>query len=62
MPDLTVRLIKHQESYEVRLSTFFYFDDNLSRRSVSLRASPQEALEDAIRYARELTELPPKAH
>ena len=33
-PKVTVRLIKHNESYEVRVSTYFYFDDNPGRRPI----------------------------
>ena len=38
-----VRLIKGAESYEVRTSTFVYFDDDASRRAVSGRPTPEAA-------------------
>jgi hypothetical protein len=31
------------ESYEVRVSRFFYFDDNPGRRSINRRMSPEDA-------------------
>jgi hypothetical protein len=42
-----VRIIKHAESYEVRVSRFFYFDDTPGRRSINNRMSPEEAEEAA---------------
>ena len=42
-----IRIIKHAESYEVRVSRFFYFDDNPGRRSINNRMSPKEAEEAA---------------
>jgi hypothetical protein len=47
-----IRIIKHAESYEVRTSRFFYFDDNPGRRSISNRMSPKEAEEAAKALAR----------
>lgn len=49
----TVRLIKHgTSSYEVRTSTWFYFDDNPGRRAISGHAAPEDALRAAQRLAR----------
>lgn len=47
-----VRLIPHAESYEVRVSTFFYHDDNASRRAISGRPAPEAALAEAQAFAR----------
>jgi hypothetical protein len=41
MSNPVVRIIKHQESFEVRVSTFFYFDDNPGRRAVNNRMTPE---------------------
>ncbi|MET3995892.1 hypothetical protein ABID65_007564 [Bradyrhizobium sp. S3.9.2] len=41
-----VRVIPHEESIEVRVSTFIYFDDNPGRRSTN------DAVEEAKRVAR----------
>ena len=54
----TVRLIPHEESYEVhysdgRPSVYFYHDDNPGRRSITGRLSPEEALEKAKAFARQ---------
>jgi hypothetical protein len=45
----TVRIIKHAESYEVRVSRFFY---NPGRRSINGRMTPKEAEEAAKALAR----------
>ncbi|MHB0785602.1 hypothetical protein [Bradyrhizobium sp. 5.13L] len=47
-----VRLIPHEESFEVRVSTFVYFDDNPGRRSINGRPSRQDAEEQAKEIAR----------
>ena len=47
-----IRITKHAESYEVRVSRFFYFDDNPGRRSINNRMSPKEAEEAAKALAR----------
>jgi len=47
-----VRIIKHAESYEVRVSRFFYFDDNPGRRSINNRMSPEQAEDEAKKRAR----------
>jgi hypothetical protein len=47
-----VRIIKHAESYEVRVSRFFYFDDNPGRRSINNRMLPKEAENGAQALAR----------
>jgi hypothetical protein len=51
-PQTTVRLIRHAESYEVRISRFFYHDDNAGRRAISGRPSPEDALAAAKADAR----------
>jgi hypothetical protein len=48
----TVKIHKHEESYEVRVSYFFYHDDDPSRRAVSGRDTPEQALEKAKEFAR----------
>ena len=48
-----VRLIPHEESFEVRVSTFFYFDDNEGRRSINGRPTKDQALDQAKRVAGE---------
>jgi hypothetical protein len=52
----SVRLVPWEESYEVRhpdgTRTFFYFDDNPGRRSITERVSKQEALQQAQTFAR----------
>jgi hypothetical protein len=52
-PSTTVRLIKHEESYEVRVSTFFHFDDNAGRRSINNRPSPEQTLQEARAFAKQ---------
>lgn len=47
-----VRLIKHAESYEVRVSTFIYYDDDPGRRSINGRPSSENAQERAKQIAR----------
>ncbi len=47
-----VRLIKHAESYEVRVSRYFYFDDDKGRRAITDRMSSAEAEEAAKAFAR----------
>ncbi|KYK44526.1 hypothetical protein A1D31_14095 [Bradyrhizobium liaoningense] len=47
-----VRLIQHEESFEVRVSTFVYFDDNPGRRSINGRPSRQDAEHQAKEIAR----------
>ena len=47
-----IRIIKHAESYEVRVSRFFYFDDNPGRRSINNRMSPEQAEDEAKKRAR----------
>ena len=47
-----IRIIKHAESYEVRIRRFFHFDDNPGRRSINNRMSPKEAEEAAKALAR----------
>jgi hypothetical protein len=52
MSNTVVRIIKHQESFEVRVSTFFYFDDNPGRRAVNNRMMPEEDEKAARAYAK----------
>ncbi|WP_315721602.1 MULTISPECIES: hypothetical protein [unclassified Bradyrhizobium] len=48
----TVRLIRHAESYEVRVSRFYYFDDNPGRATITGRPAPDTALAAAHAFAR----------
>ena len=52
MPNTVVRIIKHEESFEVRVSTFFYFDDNPGRRAINKRMKSEEAEAAARAYAK----------
>ena len=52
MSNTVVRIIKHQESFEVRVSTFFYFDGSPGRRAVNNRVTPEEAEAAARAYAK----------
>lgn len=47
-----VRIIPHEESFEVRISTWFYFDDDKSRRDVSGRPDQEQAKAAAQEFAR----------
>lgn len=47
-----VRLIKHEESFEVRVSRYFYFDDNAGRRAINGRPDPDTARAAAQTFAR----------
>ena len=47
-----VRLIPHEESFEVRVSTFVYFDNDPGRRSINGRPSRHDAEEQAKEIAR----------
>ncbi len=49
-----IRIIPHDESIEVRVSTFFYFDDDAGRRSITRRMTRAEAEAAAKACAREL--------
>jgi hypothetical protein len=51
-PIITIK--PHEESIEVRVSRYFYFDDNPSRRSITRRMSREEAIEAAQEKARQL--------
>jgi hypothetical protein len=48
----TVRIIRHDESFEVRVSTYFYFTADKSRRDVTKRPTPEQAEEAAKDLAR----------
>jgi hypothetical protein len=43
MSNTVVRIFKHEESFEVRVSTFFYFDDHPGRRAITKRMTPEAA-------------------
>jgi hypothetical protein len=47
-----VKIHRHAESYEVRVSVYFYHDDDPSRRAISGRDTPEQALEKAKKLAR----------
>lgn len=47
-----VRIIPHEESFEVGVSTWFYFDDDKSRRDVSGRPDRETAKAAAQEFAR----------
>ncbi|MCK1668684.1 hypothetical protein [Bradyrhizobium sp. 153] len=51
MGNKVVRIIPHEESIEVRVSTFIYFDDDPGRRSINGRVSRDDAVEEAKRIA-----------
>ena len=59
MSNPVVRIIKHQESFEVRVSTFFYFDDNPGRRAINKRMKTEAAEATARAYAKVQREGPP---
>jgi hypothetical protein len=48
-----IRIIQHDESIEVRVSRFFYFDENSARRSINRRVTKKEAEETAKKAARD---------
>ncbi|WP_316237649.1 hypothetical protein [Bradyrhizobium sp. SZCCHNR1015] len=48
----TVRLIPHEESFDVRISRYFYFDDNAGRRSINGRPDRKAAQSAAQAFAR----------
>jgi hypothetical protein len=52
MSNTDVRIFKHEESFEVRVSTFFYFDDDPGGRSITKRMKPEEAEAAARAYAK----------
>ena len=52
MEQTTVRLIPHEESFEVRISRYFYFDDNAGRRSINGRPDRKAAQSAAQAFAR----------
>jgi hypothetical protein len=54
MPEPTriVRLIRHEESFEVRISHFYYFDENAGRRSITQRMTPEQAEQEATAHAK----------
>jgi hypothetical protein len=55
-PHTTVRIIPHEESFEVRVSTFFYFDNDKSRTAVSGRPDQETAKKQAQEFARSVSE------
>jgi hypothetical protein len=52
MSNTVVRIFKHEESFEVRVSTFFYFDDNPVRRATNKRMKSEAAEAAARVYAK----------
>ena len=52
MSNPVVRIIKHEESFEVRALTFFYFDDNPGRRAINKRMKSEAAEQAAKAYAK----------
>jgi hypothetical protein len=52
MSNTVVRIIKHEESFEVRVSTFFHFDDNPGRRAINKRMKSEAAEAAARAYAK----------
>ena len=59
MSNTVVRIIKHEESFEVRVSTFFFFDDHSGRRSITKHMKPEEAKAAARAYAKVQRDGPP---
>jgi hypothetical protein len=55
-----VSIHRHEESYEVRVSYFFYHDDDAGRRAISGRDSPERALSRAKELAREIRDRKPQ--
>lgn len=55
-PHTTVRIIQHEESFEVRVSTFYYFDNDPSRRSINGRVDQETAKVQAQEFARKEAE------
>jgi hypothetical protein len=51
--------MKHEESFEVRVSTFFYFDDHPGRRSMTNRMTSEAAEAAAKAYAKVQRDGPP---
>jgi hypothetical protein len=51
-----IRIIRHEESIEVRVSRFFFFDENPGRRSITKRLTRLEAEAAAKATARDLAE------
>ena len=54
-PYTTVQIIPHEESFEVRVSAFFYFDNDPGRRAVSGREDQETAKAKAQEFARSAT-------
>jgi hypothetical protein len=52
MSNTVVRIFKREESFEVRVSTFFYFDDNPGRRAINKRMKSEAAEAAARAYAK----------
>jgi len=61
MSNPVVRIIKHGESLQVRVSTFFYFDDNPGRRAINKRMKSEAAEQAAKAYAKVQRDGPPEA-
>jgi hypothetical protein len=52
MSNTVVRIFKHEESFEVRVSTFFYFDDNPVQQAINKRMKSEAAEAAARAYAK----------
>jgi hypothetical protein len=59
MSNTVVRIFKHEESFEVRVSTFFYFDDNPGRPAINKRMKSEAAEQAAKAYAKVRRDGPP---
>ena len=59
MSNPVVRIIKHEESFEVRVSAFFYFGDNPGRRPINNRVTPEAPEQAAKAYAKVQRAGPP---
>jgi hypothetical protein len=59
MSSTVVRIIKHEESFEVRVSTFFNFDENPGRRAINKRMKSEAAEAAARAYAKVQRDGPP---
>jgi hypothetical protein len=49
MSNTVVRIFKREESFEVRVSTFFYFDDNPGRRAINKRMKSGRGSREGLR-------------
>jgi len=49
--DPVIRIIPHEESFEVRVSVFFYHEENRGRPSINRRPTIEEAKASAQEFA-----------